>query len=229
MVLGILALLLSWVPIINNLAAILALVGLGLGIPALIRARRGTQGGTGLAITGLVTSVLALVLVVLTQLLFVSAIDEVERSLDESIGESETAPADPGEDEDVASTPEIVPLGVPAQVGDYEVTVDAVELNGNATVAGANEFNDPPTGQYVITQLTVTYLGTEEGTPAWDLTAIFHGTDSASTATPTARRSSRTTPSTPPPSTAAGRTPSSSAWTCRREPSRAASCRSSRP
>jgi len=178
MVLGIIALLLSWIPIINNVAAIIAIVGLGLGIPALVRARRGTHNGTGLAITGLVTSLLAIVLVIVTQLLFVKAIDEVEASINESLAEAEGAPVDPGAEETTAETSEVVPLGVPAQVGDYEVTLDAVELNANETVVGANDFNEPPTGQYVITQLTVTYTGAEEGTPGFDLTAIFHGTDS---------------------------------------------------
>ncbi len=178
MVLGIIALLLSWIPIINNVAAIIAIVGLGLGIPALIRARRGTHNGTGLAITGLVTSVLAIVLVIVTQMLFVKAIDEVETSINEGLAELESAPVDPGTEEITTETSDLVPLGVPAQVGDYEVTLDAVELNANETVAGANDFNEPPTGQYVITQLTVTYTGADEGTPGFDLTAIFHGTDS---------------------------------------------------
>ncbi|TQN44249.1 uncharacterized protein DUF4190 [Blastococcus colisei] len=183
MVLGIIALLLSWIPIINNVAAVIAVVGLGLGIPALIRARRGTHNGTGMAITGLVTSVLAIVLVILTQMLFVKAIEEVEQSINEGLAEAEVAPVDPGAeeataDEATAQTPEVVPLGVPAQVGDYQVTLDAIELNANETVAGANEFNEPPTGQYVITQLTVTYVGADEGMPGFDLTAIFHGTDS---------------------------------------------------
>jgi hypothetical protein len=180
MVLGIVALLLSWVPIINNAAAVLALVGLGLGIPAIVRGRRGTDGGTGLAITGLVTSVLALVLVVVTQLFFIKVIDEVDRSIQQSTEDAEAAapePADPSESEAIATTPDVVPLGVPAQVGDYQVTVDAVELDGNATVAGANEFNEPPAGQYVVVQLTATYVGAEEGNPGWDLTAVFHGTD----------------------------------------------------
>jgi hypothetical protein len=44
-------------------------------------------------------------------------------------------------------------------------------------VASANDFNDPPAGQYVIAQLSVTYTGGEEGTPGWDLTAVFHGSD----------------------------------------------------
>jgi hypothetical protein len=181
MVLGIIALLLSWIPIINNVAAVVAVVGLGLGIPALIRARRGTHGGTGMAITGLVTSVLAVVIVIATQLFFLKVIDEVDQALDASRTEAGVAPVDPAEggtEEATAETSETVPLGVPARVGDYQVTVDAVELDANATVAAANEYNEPPTGQYVITQLTVTYVGAEDGTPGFDLTAIFHGTDS---------------------------------------------------
>ena len=182
MVLGIIALLLSWVPVINNLAAVLAVVGLGLGIPALLRARRGTAGGKGLAITGLVTSVLALVLVIATQVFYASVLDEVERSLDEELN---GAPADavapelidPLTEEAPAPAADVVPLGVPAQVGDYQVSVDAVQLDGDAAVAAANEFNEAPTGQYVIAQLTVTYTGAEEGTPGWDLSAVFHGTD----------------------------------------------------
>ncbi|RBY79832.1 hypothetical protein DQ238_09355 [Geodermatophilus sp. TF02-6] len=182
MVLGIVALLLSWVPVINNLAAVLALVGLGLGIPALLRARRGTHGGKGMAITGLVTSVLALVLVVVTQVFYSKVVDEVQRSLDEQTGSAPSATGAPepaGSTTGTASAPaaEVVPLGTPAQVGDYQVTVDSVQLDGNATVADANPFNEPPTGRYVITQLTATYTGSEEGSPGWDLTAVFHGSD----------------------------------------------------
>jgi hypothetical protein len=177
MVLGIIALLLSWIPIINTVAAVLALVGLGLGIPALLRARRGTHGGKGLAITGLVTSIVAIVLVIVTQIFFVKVLDEVERSINEGATASEAAPTDAAPAEEAESAPDVVALGVPARVGDYDVAVDLVELDGNATVAGANDFNEPPTGQYVIAQLTVTYVGTEEGMPGWDLTTVFHGND----------------------------------------------------
>jgi hypothetical protein len=187
MVLGIIALLLSWVPIVNNLAAVVAVVGLALGIPALLRARRGTHGGKGMAVTGLVTSLVAIVVVIASQAFYASVLDEVGRSLDEEL--SSTAPADGaltdgGPSQLAETTPEgtapageVVPLGVPAQVGDYQVTVSAVELDATATVAAANDFNEPATGQYVITELTVTYTGTEEGMPGFDLTAVLHGSD----------------------------------------------------
>jgi Domain of unknown function (DUF4190) len=181
MVLGIVALLLSWVPIVNNVAAVLALIGLGLGVPALLKARRGTHGGKGLAITGLVTSVVAIALVVVTQIFYATVLDEVERSLEEEFNSAPLVPevpADPATEAPADTAEEsTVPLGAPAQIGDYEVTVDAVELNADAIVAGANDFNEPPAGQYVIAQLSVTYTGGEEGTPGWDLTAVFHGSD----------------------------------------------------
>jgi hypothetical protein len=180
MVLGIIALLLSWVPIINNFAAVLAVVGLGLGVPAFLRARRGTHGGTGMSITGLVTSIVAIVVVIATQAFYSEVIDEVEREINEGVaGVASASPSAPSAEAavDVDDAAETVALGVPAQVGDYEVTVDAVELDANASVAAANEFNEPPTGQYVVTQLTVTYTGATEGLPGFDLTAVFHGSD----------------------------------------------------
>ena len=186
MVLGIIALLLSWVPIINNVAAVIAVVGLALGIPALIRARRGTHRGKGLAITGLVTSVVAIAVVIATQAFYASVIDEVADSLDEELSSAVPSAGalpdggaagllEPAPEEAPAS--DVVPLGVPAQVGDYLVTVDAVELDADASVQAANDFNEPATGQYVLAQLSVTYTGETEGMPGFDLTAVFHGSD----------------------------------------------------
>jgi hypothetical protein len=44
-------------------------------------------------------------------------------------------------------------------------------------VAAANDFNEPPAGQYVVLQLTATYRGEDEGMPGMELTAVFHGSD----------------------------------------------------
>jgi hypothetical protein len=177
LVLGIIALLLSWVPIINNLAAVLAVVGLGLGIPALLRARRGTHDGRGMAIAGLVTSVVALVVVFATQALYSEVIDDVTDELDRQTSTSQDAATGAPAESEVATPDEVVPLGSAAQVGDYEVVVDGVLLDANAIIAEENQFNEPPTGQYVLVQLTAAYTGTDEGTPGFDLTAIVHGSD----------------------------------------------------
>lgn len=60
LVLGICSLLIVWIPIVGLLGTLLALVGLVLGILALQK-----PGGRGLAIGGIVTSAISIVLTVL--------------------------------------------------------------------------------------------------------------------------------------------------------------------
>lgn len=79
-VLGILAIVfggvglaLSWVPIINNMAFVLALVGVVLGVIALIINRKAKKL---LALIGTIISVLALVIVLVTQSSYSKAIDD---------------------------------------------------------------------------------------------------------------------------------------------------------
>lgn len=62
---GIIALLLSWIPAINLLAIVLGIVALVTGFMGLRNAGTPGVGGKGLAVTGLVTGVLALVISVL--------------------------------------------------------------------------------------------------------------------------------------------------------------------
>jgi len=52
-----------------------------------------------------------------------------------------------------------LPLGESASVGDWVVSVDAVEQDADQLIEDANEFNEPPTGQYVVAELTATYQG----------------------------------------------------------------------
>lgn len=58
MVLGIIAVLFVWIPFLNILSMILAIVALGLGIPALIKANR-VRKGMGPAIAGIVLAVVS--------------------------------------------------------------------------------------------------------------------------------------------------------------------------
>lgn len=184
LVVGAIALLLCWVPIINNLAAVLAVVGLALGIPALVSARRGKRTGSGLAVAGVIVSVLALAGVLATQAFYVSVLDDVADELDAAefapgdVGASAEgeANADAGPDA-AAAAPSVLAPGQPGQLGEYTVTVDSVTLNGNDVVAAENPYNEPPTGQYVLVGLTVTYNGADEGDPWLDLSTEFVGTD----------------------------------------------------
>ena len=63
LILGILAIVTSWIPIVNNLSGILAMVGLVFSIVGVVGTVRGSKGGKGLAIAALVVNVLSLVIV----------------------------------------------------------------------------------------------------------------------------------------------------------------------
>ena len=63
LVLGILAIVTSWIPIVNNLSFILGVIGLIFSIVGVVGTARGKKGGKGLAIAALVVNVLSLVVV----------------------------------------------------------------------------------------------------------------------------------------------------------------------
>ncbi len=69
-------------------------------------------------------------------------------------------------------------VGESAKVGDFEVTVDSITPDATSQVQSANEFNDPPSkGQYAEVSFTAVYDGTDEGSPAMDLSVVLSGAD----------------------------------------------------
>ena len=76
LVLGIIALLTSFLPIVNNISFLFALLGIIFGIVAVVATVRGTRRGKPLAISALVINVIAVVVVLATQAMFSAAIDE---------------------------------------------------------------------------------------------------------------------------------------------------------
>jgi len=63
LVLGILAILGAWIPLLNLVSLPLALVGLALAIAGLVVVNKGNHGGKGIAIAALVLTILSLVLI----------------------------------------------------------------------------------------------------------------------------------------------------------------------
>jgi hypothetical protein len=89
---------------------------------------------------------------------------------------TESTPSDEPASGGTADAP--LPLGQAAQVGkSYTVAVLDVIANANDMVAGANMFNDPPKGQYVVVQIKTMYVGNKEGDPWIDLSFRYVGTD----------------------------------------------------
>lgn len=97
LVLGIIALVSSWVPIINNLSFIFALVGVVFAVVSLVGTLRGKKSGRGLAIASVVVNVAAVAIVLATQSAYSAAIDEAASgTVQTSDGASAAAPAAEG-------------------------------------------------------------------------------------------------------------------------------------
>ena len=79
LVLGIIALVTSFLPIINNLSFVLALVGAVFAVIGLMGVLRGKKGGRGFSIAAVIVNVLAIAIVLGTQSAYSSAIDEATK------------------------------------------------------------------------------------------------------------------------------------------------------
>lgn len=182
------ALILCWIPIVNNAVFFLGLIAVVLAVIALVITLRGRSTMRGMAVASLVVGVLSLVGVLATQALYTSVLDGVSGAVSGSNenGNSTGGTSSSGSKTTEAPTPSPVAgsaskplaIGTAAAVGDeYRVAVTSVKLNANAEVLAANQFNDAPTGQYVLVQVSVTYVGAKEGNPWIDLSETFVGTD----------------------------------------------------
>lgn len=89
---------------------------------------------------------------------------------------STQAPAEPTQEPEADSG--TASIGDTVAIGDWEVTVTEVEPNANERVAAANEFNEAPTGQYVLVQYDATYNGDERSDDVlFSLMWAFLGSD----------------------------------------------------
>ena len=123
LVIGVIALVSSWVPIINNFSFFLALVGLVIAIVGVVGTRRGKRTGKGLAIAALVVNLVAAGMVLATQSLYSAALDEItssssSSSSDDDDEETEVQEADVDEDSEDSDT----------QESEFLVTIDGVTV-----------------------------------------------------------------------------------------------------
>ncbi len=81
LVLGILAILGSFLPIINNLSFILAVIGGILAIIAFVGYKRGKHTAKGISIAGIVLAVISVVVVLATQSFYGKVVDEASKEL----------------------------------------------------------------------------------------------------------------------------------------------------
>jgi hypothetical protein len=167
------ALLLCWIPIVNNVVFFLGIVALILSAIAYRRARQGKAEGRGMAFAAILISVLSLVGVLATQAYYGSVLDDLGEAIESG---ADSTPSE--SDKEESAKAKTLSIGESAKVGEYTVAVTKVNLKANQVVARTNEFNEPPkNGRYVIATFDVTYDGKEEGDPWLDLASKLVGSD----------------------------------------------------
>lgn len=129
LVLGIIALATSFLPIVNNLSFILALVGFVLAIVGTVATVRGKKRGKGMAIASVVLNVLALVIVLATQSMYGAAIDEAIVSSDEVTVEDSAASAETESAGGASDEEKYVIEGVEITTDEFSTTISGTLTN----------------------------------------------------------------------------------------------------
>ncbi len=169
-IIAILALLGSWMPIVNNVSFFFAIVALILGIIGLVAIRKGKRVGQGLAIATIIISVLTFVVVIATQSFFGKVADEVGKSVDQSVSDFDGTNTDkllkdnvdvtlgafafnPGAEaaytyDDTTELPVTI-KNKSAEKASYTVKIEAVSTDGTRVAEDTLYVNDLNPGQSV--------------------------------------------------------------------------------
>lgn len=198
LVLGIVAILGSWIPFLSIGSALIGLIGLVFGIVAIVKAVKGSAAGKVMAIVGTVLSALAILFAIISTAAGAAAIDssmdEIEEDItaelaaeptsepgDESAADSEleqNAAETPSEPEvsDEGTRDNPFPAGSVLSNDEVEVTLGAANWAADGVVADENQFNEPaPEGTtYVIVPVTIANVASVEPVTPWLELQVFY-------------------------------------------------------
>ncbi|MFF8832608.1 DUF4352 domain-containing protein [Streptomyces sp. NPDC015131] len=141
LVLGIIGALAGLIPFLFWVAGILGLLALILGLSGRGRVKRGEAGNKGVATTGAVLGLVALILSVVGAVLVYQAASDLVDEVDKALDTTSAAPKDPSAAKKGAAGAEEKPDGKPLAAGDTSVYDDDVEVSVSAPKAvEAGEF-----------------------------------------------------------------------------------------
>lgn len=171
------ALLLSWVPVVNYLAGALAVAGLVVGVVALVKARP----GRGLAIAGTVVAVVSVAMVVASHAVysrllteFVQQVEDAGTAVGEPVAPSDELPADPStdplapEDAPADEAPADEPAGALAAGFDQAFAYEdglVVTVGAPAPFVPSGTAVTGPTGEHLRMTVTIQNGTAEEYSP----------------------------------------------------------------
>lgn len=188
LILGIVALIGAFIPFVNYVSGVIAVAGIILGIIAITRKDKPKKAGMAGLIVSVIALILSIVLAIAYTVGFVAAVDEAlpQTNVQQSEGSEPAEAAEVVEDAEPEAATEVgtrenpAPIGTTVQVTSvgapqYDVTLGAPILDATQIIAAENPFNEAaPAGfQYAVVPVTVTYTGTETGTPWIDLQVQF--------------------------------------------------------
>lgn len=145
-VLGIIALATSFLPIINNFSAMLAVVGFVLALVGTIACVKGRKAGKGLSIAGVVMNVIAFIVVLATQSMYSSAVEDALSGTSvapQAASEQAASTAPAGDAADSSQT---------AAAGNSITLKNGLVLTVDGVVTGLQNYDGSP-----LTQVSVTY------------------------------------------------------------------------
>ena len=160
LILGIIALVLSAMPIINNFAFILGVVGLIFGIVGVVGTRDKKKSGKGMAVASVIIAALACVIVLASQAVYSAALDEAGAQLDKATGDATEEIL--GSEVDVTlgdltmkkgsygmveSSMPITVKNLTDESHSYQIQVDAVNASGDRITQDYAYMNDLAAGQ----------------------------------------------------------------------------------
>ncbi|MCI1983362.1 MAG: DUF5067 domain-containing protein [Bifidobacteriaceae bacterium] len=146
LVLGILAAILSFIPIINNFAAFLAVVGIVFGIIGFVATKKtGKKKGRGIAIAGAILSILALVITLVMQSAFSSAIDSATSSAAKDSTSSSASDSTSSKKSDNASDSSDSKATASSGTQKTEGDVAGAHASIKSLAKSANDYNGKPT------------------------------------------------------------------------------------
>ncbi len=174
LILGIIALVLSAMPIINNFAFILGVVGLIFGIVGVVGTRDKKKSGKGMAVASVIIAALACVIVLASQAVYSAALDEAGAQLDKATGDATEEIL--GSEVDVTlgdltmkkgsygmveSSMPITVKNLTDESHSYQIQVEAVNASGDRIMQDYAYMNDLAAGQSQTVK-AFTYVSSDE-------------------------------------------------------------------
>ena len=174
LILGIIALVLSAMPIINNFAFILGVVGLIFGIVGVVGTRDKKKSGKGMAVASVIIAALACAIVLASQAVYSAALDEAGAQLDKATGDATEEIL--GSEVDVTlgdltmkkgsygmveSSMPITVKNLTDESHSYQIQVEAVNASGDRITQDYAYMNDLAAGQSQTVK-AFTYVSSDE-------------------------------------------------------------------